>query len=349
MTIFDPILDFFRGKAVTVPPLDGAFRPNRRLDQATVAGTIASPIDLAVYHGALVVASGNAVHRLESDGTFAVHAIFPAPVSALAVSTDGRLAVALETGALSVDGQAIALPDDIRSITALAFSPDGTLFLANGSQKNAPSAWKRDLMEKQASGSLWRVGNEGARKVAGGLAWPQGIAFAGGRLIASESWTRRIVAIDPDTGSASTALANIPGYPGRITPLSVGGFALSVFAPVNRLIEFVLQEDTYRTDMLREVDPACWIAPMLSSGRSFLEPLQCGGIKTMGIHKPWAPSLSYGLLAQLDASLHPVDSYHSRADGNRHGIFGAAEKDGHLYAISAGGDVLLDLGEGQTA
>ncbi|PZU24125.1 MAG: hypothetical protein DI589_04375 [Shinella sp.] len=349
MTIFDPILDFFRGKAVTVPPLDGAFRPNRRLDEATIAGTIASPVDLAVYHGALVVASGNAVHRLESGGSFAVHAIFPAPVSALAVSTDGRLAVALETGALSVDGQAIALPDDIRSITALAFSPDGTLFLANGSQKNAPCAWKRDLMEKQASGSLWRVGSESARKVAGGLAWPQGIAFAGGRLIASESWTRRLVAIDPDTGAISTALANIPGYPGRITPLSGGGFALSVFAPVNRLIEFVLQEDTYRTDMLREVDPACWIAPMLSSGRSFLEPLQCGGIKTMGIHKPWAPSLSYGLVARLDASLHPVDSYHSRADGNRHGIFGAAEKDGHLYAISAGGDVLLDLGEGQTA
>lgn len=349
MTIFDPILDFFRGKAVTVPPLDGAFRPNRRLDEATVAGAIASPIDLAVYDGALVVASGNAVHRLESDGSFTVHAIFPAPVSALAVSTDGRLAVALETGALSVDGQAIALPDDIRSITALAFSPDGTLFLANGSQKNAPSAWKRDLMEKQVSGSLWRVGSEGARKVAGGLAWPQGIAFAGGKLIASESWTRRLVAIDPDTGAISTALANIPGYAGRITPLSGGGFALSVFAPVNRLIEFVLQEDTYRTDMLREIDPACWIAPMLSSGRSFLEPLQCGGIKTMGIHKPWAPSLSYGLLARLDASLHPVDSYHSRADGNRHGIFGAAEKDGHLYAISAGGDVLLDLGEGQTA
>ena len=32
--IFDPILDLFRGKAVTIPPMDGAFRPNTALDEA---------------------------------------------------------------------------------------------------------------------------------------------------------------------------------------------------------------------------------------------------------------------------------------------------------------------------
>ena len=35
--ILDPILDMFRGKAVTIPPLDGAFRPNTRLDGAPAA------------------------------------------------------------------------------------------------------------------------------------------------------------------------------------------------------------------------------------------------------------------------------------------------------------------------
>ncbi len=32
--ILDPILDLFRGEAVTIPPMDGAFRPNTRLDEA---------------------------------------------------------------------------------------------------------------------------------------------------------------------------------------------------------------------------------------------------------------------------------------------------------------------------
>ena len=34
--IFDPILDFFRGKAITIPPMDGALRPNTALDEAAV-------------------------------------------------------------------------------------------------------------------------------------------------------------------------------------------------------------------------------------------------------------------------------------------------------------------------
>ena len=32
--ILDPILDLFRGKAVTIPPMDGAFRPNTRSTSA---------------------------------------------------------------------------------------------------------------------------------------------------------------------------------------------------------------------------------------------------------------------------------------------------------------------------
>ena len=79
-----------------------------------------------------------------------------------------------------------------------------------------------------------------------------------------------------------------------------------MFAPRNRLVEFVLQEDDYRSDMLAEVPPDHWIAPALSSRRSFLEPLQCGAIKTMGVHKPWSPSRSYGLVVRLDAQYAPA-------------------------------------------
>lgn len=349
MTILERILGRFGAKAITVPPLDGAFRPNRRLDEASIAAQIDTPLDLAAFEGTLIVASNNAVHRLEGDGGLSVHSVYPAPISAIAAGSDGRIAVGLETGVLLLDANAISLPPAVRSITALAFGADGMLYLANGSRTNAPSRWKRDLLTKQASGSIWRIEPDGPRQLASGLAWPQGIAFADDKLIVSESWRRRLVRIDIESGDAEPVLSNIPGYPGRLSPLKAGGFMLAVFAPVNRLIEFVLQEDAYLKDMLADIDPEFWIAPALFSGRSFLEPLQCGGIKTMGIHKPWAPSLSYGLVARLNSAFQPIESYHSRSDGRRHGIFGAVEQNDRLYAISAGGDLLLQLDPGAQA
>ena len=64
----------------------------------------------------------------------------------------------------------------------------------------------------------------------------------------------------------------------------------------------MLLEHDYRAAMMREVARPHWIAPALASGASFLEPLQSGGVKTMGIHKPWSPSRSYGLVVRLDAA-----------------------------------------------
>jgi len=105
----------------------------------------------------------------------------------------------------------------------------------------------------------------------------------------------------------------------------------------------VLQEQEYRAAMIREVSRDYWIAPALSSNRSFLEPLQCGGIKTMGIHKPWSPSRSYGLVARLDRAMQPAASFHSRANGTRHGITSAIESLGRILATSKGGDVILAI------
>ena len=67
----------------------------------------------------------------------------------------------------------------------------------------------------------------------------------------------------------------------------------------------MLQEDDYRNDMMTKFDSRYWIAPSLSASRSFLEPLQCGGVRTMGIHKPWSPSRSYGLVVELDHNFGP--------------------------------------------
>jgi len=94
---------------------------------------------------------------------------------------------------------------------------------------------------------------------------------------------------------------------------------------------------------MRETAREHWIAPALASGASFLEPLQSGGVKTMGIHKPWSPSRSYGLVVRLDADLRPVASYHSRANGRRHGITSVIEAGGQLLAASQGGNVILAI------
>ena len=118
---------------------------------------------------------------------------------------------------------------------------------------------------------------------------------------------------------------------------------LALFAPRNRLIEFTLLEDAYREQMMREVPREYWIAPALASGTTFLEPLQCGGVKTMGVHKPWSPSRSYGLVVKLDTALRPVASYHSRANGRRHGVTSVAEVGGRVFAASKGGHAILDI------
>jgi len=71
--------------------------------------------------------------------------------------------------------------------------------------------------------------------------------------------------------------------------------------------------------------------------------LQGGGVKQMGVLKPWAPSRSYGLVVKLDAAFAPVKSLHSRADGSRHGTTSALEHEGTLFVASKGGDAVLAI------
>ena len=126
-------------------------------------------------------------------------------------------------------------------------------------------------------------------------------------------------------------------------PAPDGGAWLAVFAPRNRLVEFVLQETDYRLDMMAGVPRDFWPAPALSSGHSFLEPLQFGSIKAMGIHKPWAPSRSCGMVVRLDASMGPTGSFHSRANGTRHGTCSVIENNNQLFVAARGGDCILSM------
>lgn len=349
--ILDPILDLFRGKAVTIPPLDGAFRPNTLLDEAPEFATLSEPDSLVVRDGSLLAASGNAVFAL-GKGEPALVERFDAKVSAMAVSPAGVLTVALETGRIIEACKDITPPTPLRCITALAYGTDGALWIANGSDRHGPSEWTADLMHKGASGSVWRrdPATGTFARVADGLAWPAGLLPAGDGVLVSEAWNHRLLRITAG-GSTSVHAAHLPGYPARLSPAAGGGAWLAISAPRNRLIEFVLQEDDYRADMMAEVPAPYWIAPALSSNRSFLEPLQCGAIRSMGVHKPWSPTRSYGLVVRLDAALMPVSSLHSRANGTRHGICSAVEHGGVLYAAARGGDcvVEIDIGSAEAA
>ncbi len=339
--IFDPILDIFRGKAVTIPPLDGAFRPNTALDDAPVVAHMPQPDNLVVWRGRVVASSGTTLQEPNGE----VLQNYSCDVTALAASSNGDLAVGLEDGSLIVAGQALTRPAEVRCITALAFGADGRLWLANGSASLRPSQWATDLMMKNASGSVW-VYDGAWRRVAGSLAWPYGLLPDGAGVIVSESWRHRLLRLGGTR--PQPVLESLPGYPARLSPAEGGGAWLALFAPRNRLIEFVLQETYYRLAMMAEVPPEFWIAPALSSGRSFLEPLQCGGIRMLGVHKAWSPTRSFGLVVRLGADMAPIFSLHSRANGTRHGVTSVLEHQGQLLIASKGSDCIVTGGHTET-
>lgn len=136
---------------------------------------------------------------------------------------------------------------------------------------------------------------------------------------------------------------DLPGYPAHLVRSSNrGDFWLAVFAPRTQLIEFVLREDEFRNRMMCDIEPDYWIAPSLHSPRSFLEPLQGGALKQLGELKPWAPTRSFGLVIRFDAAFRPLESFHSRANGTRHGVTSCLPVgNGLLIAAKGGGEIVL--------
>jgi hypothetical protein len=341
--LLDPLLDMFRGRAVTIPPLDGALKPNTLLDDAEVIATAEAPDNLIETNGRIAFTTRKEVRALD-DGR--VIATAGAEITALAVSRDRAMAAGLETGVIHLRNDKVSELKGFNCPVALAFGGDGALYVCNGSDAVPPSGWKADLMSKRAQGSVWRIDRQSGERrcLANGLAFPYGVAVdeSNGRLLVSESWRHRIVAVPLSGGAVQPLLTKLPGYPARLA-VRPGGYVMSLFAPRNRLIEFVLLEDEYRTDMMREIEDRFWIAPSLSPSRSFLEPLQNGGVRVMGIHKPWSPTRSYGLVVGLDDNLQPVMSFHSRANGARHGVTSAIALGNTIIAAAKGGDVVLNL------
>lgn len=348
--------DDFRGAgdaSVTIPSMDGALRPNNLLERAETLFAAEGVSNLTRAGDEVFFSSGRDVYSLSSTA--------PAPklisshsavISALAAHADGTQVIGLsgkgmlirrpgqsDTSIREVGGQPLGCP------TAFAIVDANTLIVCNGSASNPPEHWRRDLMERNRSGSVWRIdlSSGSAECLADGLGYPAGvIVSASGRVTVAESWQSRLISVD-GTKTREVILEDLPGYPGSISRSDDGGFWLSVFAPRRQMIEFVLREDAYRKRMMATLPEAFWVAPALRSGDSYLEPVQSGGVRQLGILKPWAPTRSYGLLVELDEDFNPKASFHSRADGRRHGITSAVEFEDKVLATSTGAGQLLAI------
>ena len=352
----------FRGSgehAVTVPPMDGALRPNRRIEEAPVALAIEAPDNLVLSGRVILFSSGSRVLALDPELKSAtdVHA-FEGNVAALAGTSDGTLAVALEDGRIlirggahdgksfsSVGGRPLTCP------TALLFAADSRLLVAQGSSRHAARAWKRDVMERGRTGSVWHIdlGSGDALCIADRLSFPYGLALADvGAVAIAESWRSRIVLAGHNGTAPQTVLDELPGYPARLSPCDEG-YWLSIFAPRNQLIEFVQREPEFRRRMMADIDPEYWAAPSLRPSQTFLEPLQGGAQKHLGMLKPWAPTRSYGLVVRLDGRFRPIESFHSRADGRRHGVTSCIQVGTQVLIASKGGDVIVAVQTGEDA
>lgn len=336
--------------AITVPVMDGALKANRVLDDAELVAALSGIDDLASDGATLWISAGPALCRLERDSAVPMRS-FDGDITAIA-ARPGLLAVAIAGKRIQVlqaqgdDWRELATLDRIGNaplvcVNALAFDGDDQLVFSEGSQHHGPEAWCRDLMELGQSGRVgrWNVRSGTASELARGLHYAYGVTMQDGRLLVSESWRHRVAKVDG--GALTPLLAELPCYPSRMTPAASGGFWLACFVSRTQLVEFVLREPAYRKRMLAEVDPRYWIAPSLSSGHSFLEPLQGAGVKQMGVLKPWAPPRSYGLVLRIDGKGRILGSLHSQVDGRHHGITGVAEHRGRLFAASKGSGRLL--------
>lgn len=352
------LIQSWRGEgagSATVPPMDGVLSPNQAIEEAPVLVTAEAPDNLASDGRRILFSTGPTVMVLTTDGATASaqdFARFEQPVSALALHGDGTVAIGMPGQVLlrggTHDGKVLTLAGDRRMMcpTALLFADANTLLVALGSQQNEAEAWKHDLMQRNSSGSVWRVdlGSGAATCLADRLAWPNGLLLGrDGSLTVSESWRNRLVKVR--SGERPAILpADITGYPARLAPTADGaGSWLAVFAPRSQLIEFVLREADYRKSMMAELDPQFWIAPSLSPPQSFLEPMQFGGLKQLGQLKAWAPTRSYGLVVRIDGESDPQESFHSRADGRRHGITSCLEMNGRLLATAKGGNAIVSI------
>jgi len=212
----------------TIPILDGPFRPNRALDQATRLAACAAPDNLVWQDDHLLFTSGRAVLLLEimNDHDREVEQIlrFESDVTAMAAAKDGSLAIGLAGGGIAIvggehdgevlDGIAGALS---HAATALCFADPHTVFAC-----------------LEPGGSVWRLDLRGMApiRLAEGLASPRGLLLRGkDSVVVSEAARCRLVECSASVQRPPRILVDgLPGYPGRLAPTGTNGIWLTISA-----------------------------------------------------------------------------------------------------------------------
>jgi hypothetical protein len=342
---------FGAGQADTsVPVLDGPLKPNHTLENAEVFFEALGLEDMCITaDGRLMVSSGVTLLSVDEAGQSQTIACLDEPIQALTTYRDG--VVAATGGCLhffggQLDGKKyqVAKPPSVGCINSMCEHPDGSIIISEGSVKHTYSEWTKDLLSDGASGRVlqYQPKNDQLEILQHSLKYAYGaLVDAQGSIYTSESWGHRIIQISKN--NARSVYQDLPGYPSRLIKAQAGGYWLTVFAPRNQLVEFVLREPDFKHEMMATVDPKYWIAPALSSGHDFIEPLQQGGVRQMGVLKPWAPARSYGLVVRLDADFQPLLSLHSRVGGYHHGVTAVVEFHGALLILSKGASKVLRL------
>lgn len=341
-----------RDAALSIPILDGALKPNNLLEEAPVLFERQGLEDLTIGpDGELYAACGRSILRFAPDGSSSSLTEFDRDVTALAFCADGTLAVGLGNAVILDAGSKSARTIEncegraLNAVNALHVCADGTLLISDGSATRPYSQWSHDLLEKGSTGRLlaYDPRSDKVTGLASNLGYCYGVfADQQGRAFGSESWRHQLTGVDGGRKGA-VVVGGLPGYPARMAAAQGGGFWLSIFACRTQLVEFVLVEDDYRKDMMRSIEPRYWVAPALASGTDFLEPLQGGSVKQMGILKPWAPPRSYGLVVRIGDDFIPKYSLHSRVGGRHHGIIAVAQRGDDLYVLSKGAGRILRL------
>lgn len=333
--------------SVAIPVFDGPLKPNNILENAEVLFEREGLEDLIHGEdGSLYAACSRDLLRIDDGGDAHSVVRLNCPIQAIA-QFEGGFALATSDGIVFHDGNAdgrhlnVVDGEPLICVNALWTTGNRTLLISQGSRRNPYEQWSRDLLSHGSTGRVieFDPSSGTTRVLASGLEYCYGVCSEATRIIVSESWRHRVVAIE---GDRREVMVNaLPSYPGRIRPADDGGYWVSSFAARTQLVEFVLREDGYREEMMRTVEPRYWVAPALTSGNDFREPLQIGGVRQMGILKPWAPPRSYGLVIRYDQAWRPLYSLHSRVGGKHHGIAAASECNGALYVLSKGAGRIL--------
>ena len=340
---------FFKSRKEEPPAmtLEGVLGPNGRLDEAP-GMRVAAPDAMCIAHdGQLLFSDGNAVRRLGTwGGEPQLWRRFDLSVTALFSSPGGLVAVGLASGQIVVcdaAGQAVSgwtLQTGFSSVVDGLFLSEDELVLVDCGYAAGETVLSIAPWDNTPRGNVVALKRSGeTRTLASGLHCPMGICRdADGGLIVTELERAHIA----DT-TGKVRQSGYPAYLGRIRQTS-RGFALACLSRRDPLIEFLKTEVAFVAEMKAGIDPRHWISPRISPEFSHDFPIELGATRLFGEVKAWAPSFSYGLMIELDNSLMPTRSAHSRANGIRHAISDVVEWYGAMLVVSKASGEILNLG-----